>query len=87
MVPDPSVLQQTVDRYLALAAAEDAAAAVSVRDAAYTLCVLTGTRTVEEAMTAVRVLCPGSRTPGPSRPPRLAVPTVESGAGQTESIS
>ncbi|MEV6483495.1 DUF5133 domain-containing protein [Streptomyces sp. NPDC051576] len=58
IVPNPEVLRQAVDRYLALAADGDIAA-VPLQNAAYTLCVLTGTRTVEEAMAAVELLCSG----------------------------
>ncbi|MEV0911455.1 DUF5133 domain-containing protein [Streptomyces hokutonensis] len=87
MVPDPAVLRQALDHYLALAADGDPAVAVTAQNAAYTLCVLTGTRTVEEAMSAVRVLCPESMTPGPSRPRTLIVPTAESGSVQPEAVS
>ncbi|MFD4561954.1 DUF5133 domain-containing protein [Streptomyces sp. NPDC058469] len=87
MVPDPAVLRQAVDHYLALVAHGDPAVAVALRNAAYTLCVLTGTRTVEEAMSAVRVLCPVSATPAPPRPQTSMVPAAESGSGQTEAVS
>ncbi|MFE9764070.1 DUF5133 domain-containing protein [Streptomyces sp. NPDC005808] len=87
MVPDPAVLRQAVDRYLALAADGDPAAALTVQNAAYTLCVLTGTRTVEDAMSAVRALCPEFMTPGPSHPRTLIVSTAESGLGQAEAVS
>lgn len=86
MVPDPAVLRQTVDHYLALTAHGDPAVAVSLCNAAYTLCVLTGTRTVEDAMSAVRVLCPGSLTPAPPGPQTSMVPAAESGSGQTEAM-
>ena len=56
IVPNPAVLRQAVDRYLALAADGDMAVDVPLQNAAYTLCVLTGTRTMEEAMAAVRLL-------------------------------
>ncbi|MFI6463600.1 DUF5133 domain-containing protein [Streptomyces sp. NPDC050528] len=62
IVPNLAVLRQAVDRYLALAADGDMAVDVPLQNAAYTLCVLTGTRTVEEAMAAVRLLT----VPGPS---------------------
>jgi hypothetical protein len=71
----------------ALAADGHPASAVTVQNAAYTLCVLTGTRTVEDALSAVCVPCPGSMTPGPSRPQTLNVPTVQSGLGPTEAVS
>ena len=87
MVPDPAVLRLTVDHYLALAAHGDPAVAVSLRNAAYTLCVLTGTRTVEEAMSAVPALCPGSLTPIPPRPRTSMVPPAESGSAQAEAVS
>ncbi|WP_406465411.1 DUF5133 domain-containing protein [Streptomyces sp. NBC_01622] len=89
MVPDPAVLEQAVDHYLARAADGDAAVAVAVavRNAAYTLCVLTGTRTVEEAMSAVRELSPGSTPPRASRQPTVIIPTAESGSGQPEAVS
>ncbi|MET7573254.1 DUF5133 domain-containing protein [Streptomyces sp. NPDC005492] len=64
IVPNPHVLQQAVDRYLALAADGDIAADVPLQNAAYTLCVLTGTRTVEEAMAAVELLCSGAPSIG-----------------------
>ncbi|WP_106437186.1 DUF5133 domain-containing protein [Streptomyces prunicolor] len=86
MVPDPAVLRQAVDRYLALAAHRYPAAAVSPRNAAYALCVLTGTRTVEDAMSAMHPLCPGSLTPTPPRPQTSMVPTAESGSAQTEAV-
>jgi hypothetical protein len=87
MVPDPAVLREAADNYLTLAAHGDPAVAVSLRNAAYTLCVLTGTRTVEEAMSAVHVLCPGSLTPAPPQSRTSMVPAVESGPGQTEAVS
>jgi hypothetical protein len=87
VVPDPAVLRQTVDHYLALAAHGDPAVAVSLRNAAYTLCVLTGTRTVEDAMSAVHVLCPGSLTSAPPRSQTSMAPAAESGSGQTEAVS
>lgn len=59
IVPNPA-LQQAVDRYRALAADGDMAVAVRLQNAAYTLCVLTGTRAVEEAMAAVRPLSSGA---------------------------
>jgi hypothetical protein len=86
MVPDPAVLRQAVDHYLAFAAHRDPAAAVSLRNAAYTLCVLTGTRTVEDAMSAMHPLCPGSPTPTSPRPQTSMVPTAESGSAQTEAV-
>jgi hypothetical protein len=85
MVPDPAVLRQAVDHDLALAAHRDPAA-VSLRNAAYTLCVLTGTRTVEDAMSAMHPLCPGSPTPTSPRPQTPMVPTAESGSAQTEAV-
>lgn len=74
IVPNPAVLQQAVDRYRALAADGDTACAVPLQNAAYTLCVLTGTRTVEEAMTAVERLCSRTAAPLPAhlRPLTLA---------------
>ncbi|MFG2373116.1 DUF5133 domain-containing protein [Streptomyces sp. NPDC048504] len=87
MVPDPAVLRQALDHYLALSAGGDPAVAVTAQNAVYTLCVLTGTRTVEEAMSAVRVLCPESMTTGPSRPRTSIVPTAESGSGQPETVT
>ena len=84
IVPNPAVLQQAVDRYLALAADGDMAVAVPLQNAAYTLCVLTGTRTVEEAMAAVRLL----HSPSPS--PRRQTFTVSSGetaSGERELVS
>jgi hypothetical protein len=57
MVPGPAVLAQAFDRHLALAADGDPGVADTAQNAAYTLCVLTGTRTVEEAMSAVSVPC------------------------------
>jgi hypothetical protein len=87
MVPAPAVLRQSVAPYLALAALRGPAIVVSLRNTAYTLCVLTGTRTVEEAMSAVHVLCPASLTPAPPRPQTSMVPAAESGSGQTEAVS
>lgn len=66
IVPNPAVLRQAVDRYLALAADGDMAVDVPLQNAAYTLCVLTGTRTAEEAMAAVRLLDSRSAVPGSS---------------------
>ncbi|MFJ8141283.1 DUF5133 domain-containing protein [Streptomyces sp. NPDC096013] len=64
IVPNPAVLQQAVDRYRALAADGSIAVAVPLQNAAYTLCVLTGTRTVEEALTAADRLCSRATAPG-----------------------
>lgn len=82
IVPNPAVLQQAVDRYLALAADGDMAVAVPLQNAAYTLCVLTGTRTVEEAMAAVHLLYSG--------PTHRQMFTVSSGgnpSGEREMVS
>ncbi|MFF5303119.1 DUF5133 domain-containing protein [Streptomyces sp. NPDC013161] len=82
IVPNPAVLQQAVDRYLALAA--DGDMAVALQNAAYTLCVLTGTRTVEEAMAAVRLL----DSPGASRGRRtFSASSGESAPGERELVS
>ena len=84
IVPNPAVLQQAVDRYLALAADGDMAVAVPLQNAAYTLCVLTGTRTVEEAMAAVRLL----DSPGASRGRRtFSASSGESAPGERELVS
>ena len=84
IVPNPAVLQQAVDRYLALAADGDMAVAVPLQNAAYTLCVLTGTRTVEEAMAAVRLL----DSPGASRGRRtFTTSSDESAPGERELVS
>ncbi|MFB6846729.1 DUF5133 domain-containing protein [Streptomyces sp. NPDC056373] len=54
--PHPAVLRRLVDEYEALAAAEATGGPAEqnprVRDLAYTLCVSTGTRTLERALEA-----------------------------------
>ncbi|MFG2376734.1 DUF5133 domain-containing protein [Streptomyces sp. NPDC048504] len=84
IVPNPAVLQQAVGRYLALAADGDMAAAVPLQNAAYTLCVLTGTRTVEEAMAAVRLLDFPSAS---HRRRTFTVSTGETAPGERELVS
>ncbi|MFJ9378238.1 DUF5133 domain-containing protein [Streptomyces sp. NPDC101455] len=84
IVPNPAVLQQAVDRYLTLAADGDMAVAVPLQNAAYTLCVLTGTRTAEEAMAAVRLL----HSPNPShRRQTFADSSGETAPGERELVS
>ncbi|WP_171167051.1 DUF5133 domain-containing protein [Streptomyces sp. I05A-00742] len=68
LMAHPAVLHNLVERYTALAAADpsDAPARRQVDDAAYTLCVTTGTRRIEDALAvAARVLGAegGSLTP------------------------
>lgn len=60
IVPDRVVLQLAVEQYLALAAGtvDTDLAGLRVHSAAYTLCVLTGTSTAEEALEEVRRLYP-----------------------------
>ncbi|MER6208722.1 DUF5133 domain-containing protein [Streptomyces sp. NPDC001073] len=77
IVPNPAVLQQAVDRYRALAA--DGNIAVSLQNAAYTLCVLTGTRTVEEALTAADRLC--SRATASGSPHRRTLTLTSTSTG------
>ncbi|MFJ4626668.1 DUF5133 domain-containing protein [Streptomyces sp. NPDC088847] len=79
IVPNPAVLQQAVDRYRALAADGNIAVAVSLQNAAYTLCVLTGTRTVEEALTAADRLC--SRATASGSPHRRTLTLTSTSAG------
>ncbi|MBK3564850.1 DUF5133 domain-containing protein [Streptomyces sp. MBT62] len=87
MVPAPAVLRRALDRYLALSADEDPAAAVAVQNAAYTLCVLTGTRTVEEAMSTADLLDARRMGPAPSSPRTFIASTVELGSGRTGAVS
>ncbi|MFJ8142754.1 DUF5133 domain-containing protein [Streptomyces sp. NPDC096013] len=86
LIPDQAVLQTAVEHYLALAAEENPTVDASTRNAAYTQCVLTGTRTVSETRSAVNTLRPGSPTPE-TRPHTSMLPSAESGSGQTEVIS
>ncbi|SEG87231.1 protein of unknown function [Actinacidiphila yanglinensis] len=60
IVPDRVVLQLAVEQYLALAAGtvDTELAGLRLHSAAYTLCVLTGTSTAEEALDEVRRLYP-----------------------------
>jgi hypothetical protein len=73
-VPNQAVLQQGVDRHLTLTAEGDSAAGLPLQDAVCALCVLTGARTVEAAMTTVHRPCPDPMTPGPPRQQALTVP-------------
>jgi len=87
IVPNPAVLQQAVDRYLALAADGDMAVAVPLQNAAYTLCVLTGTRTVAEAMAAVRLLHSRATVSGASRRQPFTVSSGGNASGDRELVS
>ncbi|MGR3867374.1 DUF5133 domain-containing protein [Streptomyces graminifolii] len=89
IVPNPAVLQQAVDRYRALAADGNIAVAVSLQNAAYTLCVLTGTRTVEEALTAADRLCSRATASGSAHRRTLTLSSTSAGplgsSGETTS--
>ncbi|MFD4555596.1 DUF5133 domain-containing protein [Streptomyces sp. NPDC058469] len=88
IVPNPAVLQQAVDRYLALAADGDMAVTAPLQNAAYTLCVLSGTRTVEEAMAAVRLMHSPSTAPSPtSRRQTFTVSSGETSPDERELVS
>ena len=82
LVPNPAVLRQAVDRCLALAADGDMAVDVPLQNAAYTLCVLTGTRTVEEAMAAAHLLYSG-----PAHRRMRTVPSGGNPSGEREMVS
>jgi hypothetical protein len=83
---NPTVPRQAVDRYLTLVAQGDPAG-LPLQNTVYTLCVLTGTRTVEEAMTAVRRLCIERPTPGPSHRQAFTVPPDRSGSAEGKALS
>lgn len=88
IVPNPAVLRQAVNRYLALAADGDMAVDVPLQNAAYTLCVLTGTRTVEEAMAAVRLLYSRGAVPVPAHHRRtFSVSSGEPAPDERELVS
>ncbi|MHB9864036.1 DUF5133 domain-containing protein [Streptomyces sp. YIM S03343] len=60
LMPRPEFLRKLVDEYEALQAGDGTAAATAeraarLRDCAYTLCVLTGTRDVTGALAAARL--------------------------------
>ncbi|MGW2613624.1 DUF5133 domain-containing protein [Streptomyces sp. NPDC001500] len=54
LMPHPAVLRTLVDEYEALSATGTAEARAQERDLAYTLCVSTGTREVDEALRTAR---------------------------------
>ncbi|MEV4438909.1 DUF5133 domain-containing protein [Streptomyces sp. NPDC049577] len=58
LMAHPAVLRNLVERYAALGAADQADATVrrQIEDTAYTLCVSTGTRRVEDALAAAEEL-------------------------------
>lgn len=58
LMAHPAVLRNLVERYAAATAADQGDPAVrrQVEDTAYTLCVSTGTRRVEDALAAAREL-------------------------------
>ncbi|MFD8235563.1 DUF5133 domain-containing protein [Streptomyces sp. NPDC059696] len=79
--PHPAVLRRLVDEYEALAAEATGGPAEQnprVRDLAYTLCVSTGTRTVERALEAAHQWLATAPAPvrepaAPTAGPRMAV--------------
>ncbi|MFF1544968.1 DUF5133 domain-containing protein [Streptomyces sp. NPDC058291] len=54
LMPHPAVLRKLVDEYEALSANDSDEARAQERDLAYTLCVSTGTRDVDEALRTAR---------------------------------
>lgn len=69
LMPHPAVLRTLVDEYEALSATGTAEARAQERDLAYTLCVSTGTRDVNDALrTARRWLEAASAADAAARP-------------------
>ncbi|MCQ9133200.1 DUF5133 domain-containing protein [Streptomyces hilarionis] len=74
LMPHPAVLRTLVDEYEALSATGTAEARAQERDLAYTLCVSTGTREVDDALrTARRWLEAASASDTEARPQATVV--------------
>jgi hypothetical protein len=72
LVPNAVVLQEALNRYRALSDSEhrdDPDLRRELQDAVYTLCVLTGTRTLDSARTAAETMCHTAAGRGGGRPP------------------
>jgi hypothetical protein len=76
LMPSLPVLQEALNRYRTLAGSEhrhdEPAAVHKLQDVVYTLCVLTGTRAIDSALSAAERMCsPGSGPLDRMPPPHL----------------
>ncbi|MCS0635620.1 DUF5133 domain-containing protein [Streptomyces sp. LP05-1] len=67
LIPDPHYLRSQLTRYTELRAGRgEAAGEPSLEDVSYTLCVLTGTRHIGEALTVAETLLAAAAVPDPA---------------------
>ncbi|MFJ6087746.1 DUF5133 domain-containing protein [Streptomyces sp. NPDC092369] len=85
--PDPAVPQRALDHHPALTTDGDPAPAATAQNASSTLCALTGTRTVEDALSPIRAPRSGSMTPSRSPSRTLRVRTTQHSSGRTGALT
>ncbi|POX46429.1 DUF5133 domain-containing protein [Streptomyces sp. Ru72] len=77
LVPDPKAVRRLLTRYaslrIALAERETPEAVRELADVSYTLCVMTGTKDVRDAVAAADALLDGSAKPTPQQPQRSGI--------------
>ncbi|MFF4212092.1 DUF5133 domain-containing protein [Streptomyces sp. NPDC001796] len=77
LMPDPKAVRRLLTRYaslrIALAERESPEAARELADVSYTLCVMTGTKDVRDAVAAADALLEGSPKHTPQQPHRSGI--------------